>query len=32
MEDEVRRREGGEEVETDREMERALYVALFITN
>lgn len=29
MEDEVRRREGGEEVETDTEMERELYVALF---
>ena len=29
MEDEVRRREGGEEVETDTEMERELYVPLF---
>ena len=31
MEDEMRRREGGSEVETDSEMERALYVAYMCT-
>ena len=30
MEDEMRRREGGADVETDGEMERALYVGLYM--